>query len=285
MKNQFEIAMGTITGSSHLAPLLWRNNQDAISVLMSDDAIIAVVADGCSSSVHSEAGAQIFSNMLTRKIRTALVQASQTMACEGDEIFFQAILAEVKDDLLAEMRILAHGMGDNFRRVINDYFLFTLAGAIITKGLTCVFSLGDAVFFINDEKITSGPYPENKPPYLAYGLIPTEIPAELVKFQILGIKPTNEVQHLLLGTDGAQDLISGADKNLPGTNQKLGGIDQFWFQDRYFKNPDIVRRRLALANKATNDESALLPDDTTIIIVRRKKGGEANDASNSGEKR
>ncbi|MDO8622315.1 MAG: protein phosphatase 2C domain-containing protein, partial [bacterium] len=54
-------------------------------------------------------------------------------------------------------------------------------------------------------------------------------------------------------------------------------IDQFWTDDRYFRNPDMVRRRLTLVNReavrAENGMLArtpgLLPDDTTLVVIRR----------------
>ena len=62
-------------------------------------------------------------------------------------------------------------------------------------------------------------------------------------------------------------------------DELVGPLSQFWSEDRYFKNRDMLRRRLTIANRdvtrADWDERALiiehglLPDDTTIITGRR----------------
>jgi len=67
---------------------------------------------------------------------------------------------------------------------------------------------------------------------------------------------------------------------IPGRSEIVGPISQFWGEDRYFENPDGVRRRLALINnehqtidwrKQTIERTAgRLPDDTTLIVIRRK---------------
>jgi hypothetical protein len=84
-----------------------------------------------------------------------------------------------------------------------------------------------------------------------------------------------DVQSVLIGTDGALDIEPGL--NIPGKNEELGDISQFWCKD-YFSNPDSIRRRLALANLSKpqiengilGKTSPLLRDDTSIIVVRRK---------------
>ena len=93
--------------------------------------------------------------------------------------------------------------------------------------------------------------------------------------------PTKEISSLLIGSDGLENLILAAENNIPGKNEKVGPINQFWEDDRYFKNPDMIRRRLTLVNRTITKtdwdnrkilkEHGLLPDDTTLIVIRRKK--------------
>jgi hypothetical protein len=60
-------------------------------------------------------------------------------------------------------------------------------------------------------------------------------------------------------------------------------LSQFWEEDRYFRNPDALRRRLALINSEYTHldreagvlirEPGLLPDDTTLVAIRRRLCG------------
>jgi hypothetical protein len=62
----------------------------------------------------------------------------------------------------------------------------------------------------------------------------------------------------------------------------VGPLSQFWTDDRYFANPDALRRRLTLINRESvraDFESrrlvrtpGLLPDDTTVVVLRRRMG-------------
>ena len=86
---------------------------------------------------------------------------------------------------------------------------------------------------------------------------------------------------MLIGSDGVSDLIQVAEQALPGRSEMVGDLADFWQDDRYFRNPDQVRRRLALINREVTmldkqaqhwvRQSGLLPDDTTLIVIRRKE--------------
>jgi hypothetical protein len=95
----------------------------------------------------------------------------------------------------------------------------------------------------------------------------------------------------LIGTDGAADLEAAAEARLPGREEPLGPLAQFWEQDRYYENADAVRRRLFLANReaprmssdavagqcrpgtTSASDKPLLPDDTTLVVLRRPREG------------
>ena len=123
-----------------------------------------------------------------------------------------------------------------------------------------------------------GPFPNNAPPYLAYSLCGYP---EWGHLQMHYQLPTQEVESILIGTDGVSDLIESQGSYLPGKPEKVGAITQFWQEDRYFKNLDMIRRRLSLINREVTKpdwqsqrlvkEVGLLPDDTTLIAIRRKR--------------
>ena len=170
-------------------------------------------------------------------------------------------------------------MGRNWVEILKDYFLFTIVGVVITATDLLVFSLGDGAIIINGRELDLGSWTNNAPPYLAYGLS-SEVPSQDYLFQVHSSPPLEEVESILIGTDGVRELIKADQKKLPGKQELVGSINQFWQQHRYFTNPDQVRRRLSLINREVtmfdsqrqqlHKQVGLLADDTTLVVLRRK---------------
>lgn len=274
MKDLFEIAGGTIIGKDHL--LVGKNNQDAFHFSINDDAVIAVVCDGCGEGKNSEVGARVGAKLITKTI----AQATDRLPGREDSAQFWE---RIRQDVLAQLRVLANAMDKSLSQVILDYFLFTVVGVIINPKNLVTFSLGDGLIIVNEEAVPLGPFPNNEPPYLTYGITGSSITdknPELLQFKINSIINTDDVQSILIGTDGVLDLMRVAELNVPGKDEVVGSISQFWENDRYFKNPDMVRRKLSLINREVirpdwkNEkivkENGLLPDDTTLVVIRKK---------------
>lgn len=277
MKELFEMAAGSVAGSDHR----WsgRNSQDAHYCLLNEGAIIAVVCDGCSEGKYSEVGAQIGARLITESLQQNLKYYSSETG-----IRWASVLEKTRNDVLAQLRILSLAMGGSLTETVTDYFLFTAVGAIIAPEETAIFSIGDGLFVLNGDLTKIGPFPNNEPPYLVYGgLVESSLSEknpDLVKFQLHGVIPTESLEAVLVGTDGAGDLIEAADLKMPGKEETVGNISQFWLQDQYFFNRDMVHRKLTLVNREISKpiwteqrvakEKGLLPDDTTLAVVRRK---------------
>ncbi|MCL1470218.1 protein phosphatase 2C domain-containing protein [Argonema antarcticum] len=265
MQEQFELAAGSVKGTEHQR--LGKNNQDGYySINLQGKNLIAVVCDGCGSGQHSEVGAKIGARLLVETIRRSLPYR------EG---FWQDIHAKV----LMQLRNFAQGFGDNLADIVNDYFLFTVVGILIIPEGAFIFAIGDGVFAINREVVQLGPYANNAPPYLGYGIL-DEVNQNW-QFQVHRTLPISEVKSILIGTDGVSGLIKSESLNLPGKSEMVGEISQFWREDRYFMNSDNIRRRLSLINREVTypnweersllKQGGLLPDDTTLLVIRRKK--------------
>ena len=124
-------------------------------------------------------------------------------------------------------------------------------------------------------RLAGNTFPDNAPPYVAYGLLR---PAE--GFAVLRRLDTTALDSLLIGTDGAADLAALAGARVPGTDEPVGPLARWWQDDRFFRNPDAVRRRLALLNSPgwrrdsagrLAPEPPLLRDDTTLVALRRRR--------------
>ena len=272
----FELAQGGVYGKDH-RPIA-TGSQDSSAHLINLESMIAVVCDGCGSEPHSEVGAQVGARLFVQSLAK---QLTTDLSSEEDA---RRILNRARDGALRLISLLADNMGSNFMQIINNYFLFTMVGMAVYRDKALFFSFGDGVIIINGETIQLGPFPDNKPPYMSYHLIrdrlETSLPPDYLDFRIHRLMPIEQLNHCLLGTDGLHHFMAAAGEKLPGRNEPVGPIDQFWTQDRFFRNPDMVRRRLFMTNRevitvptgnsSLHRELGHLDDDTTLIVVRRK---------------
>lgn len=285
MNTLFEIAGGTVTGRDHVGRgnlLFGKNNQDAFDYRVTDDVLVAVVCDGCSEGAHSEVGAHVGARIFVSSLIEQFAHSYRRQSGEAFVCALTDMLEHARQRVLLQVELLARAMAGaagGFSSVIGDYFLFTVLGAVMTRGETAIFSHGDGVFILNGSVTSLGPFPGNAPPYLAYALVRSSIDSQLLRFQVHVHLPTERVHSLLLGSDGVEDLAVVADRPIPGGRLgTVGPIRRFWEEDRFYK-PDQIRRRLALINSDVvrldpedhqlKRESGLLPDDTTLVVIRR----------------
>jgi hypothetical protein len=233
-------------------------------IARNDLSTVGIVTDGCGSSSYSEVGAKLATRLLAESIQA---EASRNPA----KINWQRI----RQHLLADLDALARRMGGSYRRTVEDYFLFTVVGVLLDQTMATFFAIGDGVVIVNGETQQLGPFAENMPPYVGYGLIGDSIREKGLadqRFEIIQQVKLTDLQHFLIGCDGVIDLMHVAERCLPGSSQTVGGIEQFWQQDRYYGNPELINRRLKLVARdwpRHDPEPGLLPDDTTLIVGRR----------------
>jgi len=272
----FQIAFGSVVGRDHL--LKFKNNQDGVCVLRDPDVIVAVVTDGCGdlNSLHSDVGANIGANLVANTVLSAAKKYPRTYF--SDSSFWESI----RQDVLAYIRVLATNMGNSMSQVVNNFFLFTIVGTLLTKDESVFFSIGDGAMFINDSEIKLGPYPANEPPYLGYALLDqsrTSIDQSLLRFKIHASISTEEVNSFLIGSDGVLYLIDAGGKKILGREENVESINQFWSNPSFFYNPYALTRRLNVLAKEQKiicwDEKrfsaapSFLPDDTTLVVGSR----------------
>lgn len=270
----FEVAGGTVAGRDHSR--VGGNSHDAYC-WFNRDITVAVVCDGCGSGDHSEVGAKIGAKIAVESIL-------RHYRADPDAFPYAAMqnpgLQLVKRSILTKIQAIAEAMAGSFSENVSDYFLFTVVAAVLDpkNGKAYVFGCGDGLFYVNDVPTTMLS-PNNAPAYLSYNLVETGRPSPDLGMLWMGSLET--VKSILLGTDGAGDLARSFDKNIPGKEEKIGSISQFWEKDGFFKNPFSIGHRLALINrsvsrvdwdkKALSDAHGPLRDDTTVIAIRRKK--------------
>jgi serine/threonine protein phosphatase PrpC len=257
LSNQFEYACGSIIGRNHV--LASKNNQDALRIVLWDNFMTAVVCDGCGSGKHSEVGAKLGTLMVTDAIADLLHQG--LAISEPD--FWNVLKINLLQKVKAFVEISTNEAQESVMEFVNNYLLFTIVGLVITPSETVSFSMGDGAIAVNGKLTQIPAYPDNAPPYLAYGLYRPDA----VSFEIRDRIPTSELDSILIATDGIDDLIA------------VEEVSQFWQEDRYFKNPDAIRRKLAMLNREEVKpdwqkrelikRSGVLSDDTSLIVIRR----------------
>jgi len=304
MQASFQLGADGIPGGEHTRHPRLRNNQDAFTHRQYADLTVAVVADGCSdpgvegSLGRSEGGAHIGAQVLRNSLKRHWRRMAATASSRGLAGFTEAIpfvVEAARQDLISHLRVLALAMEDeqgSLSTVVDDNFLFTLVGALITPVGSAFFAIGDGVIVTNGKVLRIGPFNRaNKPPYLAYALYPSSSWKDAqLHFVMHRIVATEELDTFLIGSDGVSDLYSLGTQviekpdgtqgpiTIPGSSELIGPLEQYWTKDVYFTKTGI-RRRLALINSRHTSvrggelfvEGPLLPDDTTFVVGRRRK--------------
>jgi len=262
LQQVFQIAGGSVIGKDHIS--IGKNNQDAIFYPEQYDRVLSlIVCDGCGGQPHSEVGAKLFAPLIGTAIERQLGRYP-------DHSFLRetgradAFLKRIKDDALAYMRMIAINLGDSMSRAVNDLFLFTVVGAIITEEVSIFFSLGDGVIFVNGKRIQIGPWPNNEPPYLGYNLVKSTLNDEnpqLLNFHIHEIAATQELEHALISSDGLVYLEAAAKKTIPGRPMTSVG---------YLNIVNETRQKIDWMGQKIEKEFGHLSDDATLAVIRRR---------------
>lgn len=274
MRDRFELAAGSVAGRVHRDR--GRNNQDAYGIRATDDHIVAVVCDGCSSGPYSEVGARLGPDLVIQSVERTLREWGPDERRLTEPAFWNV----VRGATLWRLERLVLEIGGEPAEIVERYFLFTIVGAVLTPGESALFSVGDGVFAVNGDVTRIGPFPGEAPPYLAYGLF-DHLPPGRSAWRLDRHVPTEELESFLLGSDGVADLVEAGEDlaSYPGFRDRpVGPISALWEDDGYFSNADKLRRHLALANRESakpdweaervEKRHGLLPDDTTVIVGR-----------------
>ena len=197
-----------------------RPNQDAFALRTGPWGAAAVVCDGCGSEPKSGFGAVLGAALAAGAVERRLGA--------GGPLDVEALASDILGGILRVS--LTAGLG------LREHFLFTVVGAAFAGERATVFACGDGVAAVDGAVTRLGPYPGNAPPYLAYALEGAE-----VSLKVLYDGPARSV---LVGTDGAAD----------------GDLASLLAGERFFANPDLVRRTLRRQR---------LDDDATVALMRK----------------
>ena len=257
---QYVAAAGSIVGRDHVR--LHKNNQDGFAIAMDDRVLVAAVTDGCGSGKYSEVGAKLAAAWLAR---CASTYAHGANATEQADALGQALI-----DFIGSVCFQMSPGGLAIDDILHHYFLFTYIVVVMTPELTWISGQGDGVFAVNGKVTVLDSGPDNAPRYCAYRLadparLKSGTAAKAVRPSTLFVGPTADVESVIIGTDGLNDLIDRADEPL-SDGARQGGLEQFIEEPRYVSNPSLVHKRLVVIG----DGNHRLRDDATLILIRRK---------------
>jgi hypothetical protein len=247
MSARFEAATGSLTGAAHTAT--GAPNQDDAHVARGRACLVAVVCDGCTRQPRSHVGAAIGARLIGTGLQRQLDRCTRP-ADVSAQAYYEELLERVRLDACTHLRLLAQAMGDSVGSVAEAFFLFTAVGVALTEADAVLFWIGDGVVAVNGEVDRIGPYPDNRPPYVGYGLPGLRVDGfapEALRFQAR-VLPVEEIDSCVVGTDGVGALVDGADRPTP-TGAPFGPLARLWERDLHFRNPDGLRRTLATANR------------------------------------
>ena len=243
-------AAAAVAGAHHRR--MGRNGQDAAAAWTGVGGGAAagavVVCDGCSAGGSSEVGARLGAELV-------IAAAARALAGGGRA---SAIWPAVEEHVLGALGRLAASMRGDLARVVREHFLFTIVAAAYRGDEVAVWAHGDGAYAIGERARVLGPFPDNQPPYLAYALLGAAAPVLPPPYVEIADARAGSV---LVATDGPAEVGLGV----------FGGVE------RYVRNPDALRRHLAVL--ARGDEridwdgrrverrAAALQDDGAIALL------------------
>ncbi|MBP6256616.1 protein phosphatase 2C domain-containing protein [Patescibacteria group bacterium] len=263
MKHTVEFTAGSIIGASHRKK--GGNNQDSYTTYCDDTLFIGLISDGCSNKDNPYSRSDVGSALLCEFTTSSILSLRHQI---GNETFFQTLFLDVCDRIALHLSLI-----EQPERYASKYLQATLLGCIICDNQVWIFSCGDGLYFLNGTQYTILPQEGNSPVYLAYKftpVLPNTLSSETLdrelRFHVQQSICMDEVDSVLLGSDGLQELIDAHDQIIHVRNEPIGEINQWWTKDLYFRNPVSATNWLRMMN-----EGGYCKDDVTLIGLRKKK--------------
>jgi serine/threonine protein phosphatase PrpC len=242
------INTASIVGRDH--QLSFKNRQDFAHSHQTPELLVATVCDGCGESKYSEVGATLIGTYIVNFVRT--LQDAKFKVIDSERL---KDLIEYELDLFVK-RLLGVLFFDDVwvpERIsfVKEMLLSTCLFTILVNDKVIVGNCGDGIIILN--KQIHEIHQAGTPEYIAYKAIPKEAlekrPTELSFFTIK-VFDQNEIDSIIIGTDGIQPLIdNGLDSQLYGTHKRQ------------------LQRKFNLWH-----DQKLFGDDATCIVIEKQNG-------------
>lgn len=287
MKDLFEWTVASVTGLYHhqmgSIPC-----QDAYQIRAKDDSLLFLVADGFTghfATSLNHLGVNLSARAAANRLETLLVEAMETKS--SAETFSQG-LGKVSDLIRKDVDRLARSVqmayeaymlpsekspAPTLKEVLSRAFMFTLIGVVVTREWTQVFACGDGEIHLNGVRHGLPEPPSGRPDVLTDGLLDAmNILDGACDLQPIVSRPTSEVNHLVIGTDGLAPLYDEQGQRLFLLPDPVPWFSRLWEEDAFFTDPETLRLEWverSLPGCRPRD-GLLLHGDTTGIVLRRR---------------
>ncbi len=269
-KLPFVVGGATQQGTTHIFDN--SNNQDAVSLFLSDNLIIGIVCDGCTST-HDEIRNSYSNNEIGSKLISFNLSNIIQNYLSENKIYDNGFLENIETSLLQRLATIIDLQLANDEKAkeifIYDYLMTTILCFIITEKDFIVFSCGDGIIGINDN-IQS--LMENGT-YLSSLLLPKCCPSAYVNSEppsgfVINYKGnTSELQYILLATDGFTELIDKFQTKLKNFifNSTIKAKDGYDFILPEFRKNILKDEDISKYSTLTNWPK----DDASFLLLRR----------------
>ena len=230
-------------------------NQDFFGTRECLRGTVVVVSDGCGSAPDSRTGSAAM-------VRLALNGCEELLTGEGaippPEEFCTRLEAYVLEGIRQAASPLARST-EQLNGVLHDSYLATLWVAVVTPFWTAILGdVGDGFWAVNGDLKVVKAGGENEPDYLTYRLMDAEQFAH-VGLRVVKVIPTDELQSLLLGTDGIEPIVH--------TVEGRFSVQHLWSDSRYRDQTALVQALQPLRRPQVK------------LVVREKEGGQRAEVS------
>jgi hypothetical protein len=202
----FTVRAGSVTGSEHI--LRAANSQDKFRysqfVIGGREYAVGIVCDGCSEGQHSEVGAALLAEFLSRRAEKLLSDGFHIG--EVPDLLYHWALQFLKS--LSDWLLGTDYNQNDLTGFAKDYLLATVVGFIVGDEQTVIFSAGDGLILVNDHTLVLNQ--DNRPTYLAYDILN---PAHLTENRSsTGFETqfydTSAIERLAIWTDGFDPALA-----------------------------------------------------------------------------
>lgn len=264
-------ALGSATQHRPSAVAESHNSQDAASLIISPDHMVAVVTDGCSSThpqleVSCHSSNEVGSKLIAQLVSNSALLIAMSHPRLAEEAFLKTLNRQVTTALKSVLHTFCGT--DRARRELFafDFLMTTVLGFVISDARYLVFHSGDGVIAVNGDIKTldsdAGSYIAND---IVARLDSAEVGPSVSQGSIVRCfgGSTAELKSIFLATDGLCRLATNHAAQLrefaaatPSPTQIENGFD-FLLQE--------FRQRIAW----NSDLGLILDDDATFALLRR----------------
>lgn len=263
---RYRVHRGVVSGARHA--IAGTAGQDAAAAATWTGGVVAVVADGCSSSVRSEIGAGLAAPLLA----TAVARRLDLGAVPS-----RATVEDCLGAVLTQLFGLVATAASDANAAIADYLLFTVVVAVAAPDRQVVLVYGDGHVIIDGVEHPVGPFADNAPPYPSYCLLDL-LPGAAARCpqpEFVLERHAPLAQTLTIGTDGLAELVARAEQSAAArklVDQLTGAaaLGNATALQRQLTAMQRLRIEVDWDTQRVGRQHGLVSDDVAIVVISRE---------------